>query len=148
MPALAIAAHNNGNPHHCNVGVAEQRRYLHVNQLVDASDSPLSVVIVGVGSADFSAMEALDGDGGVLKSSKFKAAKRDIVQFVPFSKYAMSPSRLAGETLAEIPHQVIQYMTSKGIKHEIVAASENRNMDLAERSSGRGRDIDFSDYFR
>ncbi|GMI03527.1 hypothetical protein TrVE_jg11873 [Triparma verrucosa] len=87
-----------------------------IDTLVEASDSPLSVIIVGVGSADFSAMEALDGDGGVLKSSKFKPAKRDIVQFVPFSKFAASPSRLAGETLAEIPHQVVQYMMSKKIK--------------------------------
>ena len=84
-----------------------------VDALVAASDAPLSVIIVGVGNADFSAMEVLDGDGGVLKNSKFQSAKRDIVQFVPFSKYAHSPSRLAAETLAEVPHQVVQYMSNK-----------------------------------
>ena len=54
--------------------------------IVAASGTPLSIVIVGVGPADFSGMEELDGDGGVLKDSRFKAACRDIVQFVPFSK--------------------------------------------------------------
>ncbi|GMI33481.1 hypothetical protein TrCOL_g11565 [Triparma columacea] len=86
-----------------------------VAQLVEASNTPLSVIIVGVGQADFSAMEMLDGDDGVLKSG-FKKASRDIVQFVPFGKFAASPSRLAAETLAEVPHQVVQYMMSKGIK--------------------------------
>ena len=37
--------------------------------------------IVGVGSADFSAMRVLDGDGGLLKSGG-RTAARDIVQFV------------------------------------------------------------------
>ena len=37
-------------------------------------------------------------------------------------------------------------LTSRSIKHEIVAASENRNMELADRSSER--DLDFNDYFR
>ena len=38
-------------------------------------------------------------------------------------------------------------LASRGIEHEIVAASENRNMDLADGSSGSEGDI-FSDYFR
>ena len=37
-------------------------------------------------------------------------------------------------------------LTSRSIKHEIVAASENRNMELADSSSER--DLDFNDYFR
>lgn len=32
-------------------------------------------------------MSVLDGDGGVLKDSANNVASRDIVQFVPFSKY-------------------------------------------------------------
>ena len=42
-------------------------------------------------------------------------------------------------------------LRSKGIRFETVAASENRNMDLAaaDRSAGSQlRDIDFTDYFR
>ena len=46
-----------------------------------ASDLPMSVIIVGVGNEDFSAMEQLDGDEQRL-SSGGRYASRDIVQFV------------------------------------------------------------------
>jgi len=39
---------------------------------------------VGVGSADFKAMNALDCDVGLLKDDRGNTAKRDIVQFVAF----------------------------------------------------------------
>ena len=53
-----------------------------VSALVDASALPLSVIIVGVGSEDFSAMEYLDCDGGRLRDAAGRAAARDVVQFV------------------------------------------------------------------
>ena len=41
--------------------------------------------ILGVGNADFDAMDDLDGDGKLLKSPiNGQRASRDIVQFVPF----------------------------------------------------------------
>ena len=44
--------------------------------------------ILGVGNADFDAMDDLDGDGKVLKSPiNGQRASRDIVQFVPFRKF-------------------------------------------------------------
>ena len=55
--------------------------------LVNASHLPMSVIIVGVGNADFGAMEFLDGDGGVLRDWNGKKAVRDIVQFVPFRDF-------------------------------------------------------------
>lgn len=48
---------------------------------------PLSIIIVGVGPADFKAMELLDGDDGVLRSTVGEAVSRDIVQFVPFRQF-------------------------------------------------------------
>lgn len=33
--------------------------------IVEASDLPMSIIIIGVGSADFSAMDRLDSDDGV-----------------------------------------------------------------------------------
>ncbi|XP_028112658.1 protein BONZAI 3-like [Camellia sinensis] len=52
--------------------------------LVMASDLPLSILIVGVGGADFKQMEILDADNGhQLESSTGRIATRDIVQFVP-----------------------------------------------------------------
>lgn len=55
--------------------------------IVNASKLPMSIIIVGVGEADFKAMEFLDGDGGVLKSVTGEPAARDIVQFVPFRQF-------------------------------------------------------------
>jgi hypothetical protein len=52
-----------------------------VNRIVAVSDMALSIVIVGVGSADFTNMNILDGDDVRLKNSKGVLAKRDIVQF-------------------------------------------------------------------
>lgn len=55
--------------------------------IVNASKLPMSIIIVGVGSAEFQAMEFLDGDDGVLKSLSGEPAVRDIVQFVPFRQF-------------------------------------------------------------
>jgi len=67
--------------------------------LVQASMLPLSVIIVGVGNADFSNMNKLDGDGGLYGSNGVKAM-RDIVQFVPFRNMQFDGNILAKELLA------------------------------------------------
>ena len=64
-----------------------------LSSLVRASRLPMSVIIVGVGGADFAAMELLDGDDGVLRSGSGEAALRDIVQFVPFREVQGVSSR-------------------------------------------------------
>lgn len=55
--------------------------------IVRASYQPLSIIIVGVGNADFTDMQILDGDDGVLRSPKGEPVLRDIVQFVPFRDF-------------------------------------------------------------
>lgn len=55
--------------------------------VVQASKLPMSIIIVGVGNADFAAMEFLDGDSRVLRSHTGEEAVRDIVQFVPFRDF-------------------------------------------------------------
>ena len=83
--------------------------------IVAASNSPLSIIIVGVGSANFSDMGKLDGDDVVLTNSRGQKCARDIVQFVPFSKYLKQNGLgLAGEVLAEVPQQVIKFCQSHG----------------------------------
>lgn len=85
-----------------------------IDKIVDASAThPLSIVIVGVGSADFSAMEFLDGDNKTLSGSSGRAS-RDIVQFVRW-KPEMPPSQLASEVLAEIPTSLVEFMSERGI---------------------------------
>ena len=46
----------------------------------------MSLIIVGVGQADFTDMNVLDGDNGVLRGTH-GPCKRDIVQFVPFRDF-------------------------------------------------------------
>ena len=54
-----------------------------MNAVIDASYLPMSIIIVGVGDADFDAMDALDADDSLLAYGN-KKALRDIVQFVPY----------------------------------------------------------------
>jgi len=59
-----------------------------VDQIVRGSSSAMCIIIIGVGDADFSQMEELDGDDEALYSQRFrKYVEADIVQFVPFNKY-------------------------------------------------------------
>jgi hypothetical protein len=84
-----------------------------VELIIEAAELPLSVVIVGVGSADFGKMDRLDGDQGLFGQNGRKAS-RDIVQFVPFRSLQMNGDLLAKELLAELPSQVVQYMMQLG----------------------------------
>jgi hypothetical protein len=84
--------------------------------LVAASDAPLSIIIIGIGNADFTSMVYLDGDEEPIKTPKGEKCKRDIVQFVPFSKYQHQPGQLAIEVLAEVPKQVYEFCSQKRIQ--------------------------------
>uniref|UniRef100_A0A3P8W157 Copine-3 n=1 Tax=Cynoglossus semilaevis TaxID=244447 RepID=A0A3P8W157_CYNSE len=85
--------------------------------IVNASRLPMSIIIVGVGGADFSAMEFLDGDDGILRSATGEAAMRDIVQFVPFRQFQNAPQEmLAQSVLAEIPGQVTGFFNTSSLK--------------------------------
>jgi hypothetical protein len=80
-----------------------------IDYLVEASMLPLSVIIVGIGRADFSNMDTLDADEAPLIDSKGRKSVRDLVQFVPFYKFENDGKRLAEEVLAEVPKQVVDY---------------------------------------
>jgi vacuolar-type H+-ATPase subunit F/Vma7 len=71
-----------------------------IDEIVRGSSLPLSIIIVGVGDADFSSMDILDADDEPLYSKKYKKhMASDIVQFVPFSEFKNDPIMLAKETL-------------------------------------------------
>uniref|UniRef100_F7AUE1 Copine-4 n=1 Tax=Xenopus tropicalis TaxID=8364 RepID=F7AUE1_XENTR len=94
--------------------------------IVHASHLPMSVIIVGVGNADFSDMQMLDGDDGILRSPKGEPVLRDIVQFVPFRNFKhASPAALAKSVLAEVPNQVVDYYNGKGIKPKCMSDYES-----------------------
>ncbi|XP_057559935.1 copine-1 isoform X2 [Hippopotamus amphibius kiboko] len=83
--------------------------------VVRASCLPMSVIIVGVGGADFEAMEHLDADGGPLRTRSGEAAARDIVQFVPYRRFQNAPREALAQTvLAEVPTQLVSYFKAQG----------------------------------
>ncbi|KAI3860469.1 hypothetical protein MKX03_032082 [Papaver bracteatum] len=88
-----------------------------IDCLVRASDLPLSILIVGVGDADFNNMEILDADNGNrLKSRTGQFATRDIVQFVPMRQVQGNQLSVVQSLLEELPGQFLAYMRSRDIK--------------------------------
>jgi len=87
-----------------------------INELVEASFLPISVIIVGIGNGNFGNMDILDADDNPLYDSRRRKADRDLVQFVPFNNYKNDPPKLAEQVLEEIPRQVVEYYQHKGIK--------------------------------
>ena len=76
----------------------------------------MSVIIVGVGDADFLKMNTLDADQNPLYSGKHgKYQQRDNVQFVPFNLCKNDPYRLARTTLEELPAQLTEFFQRKNI---------------------------------
>jgi Copine/C2 domain len=75
-----------------------------------ASDAPISIIIVGIGQADFGGMQYLDdfmSQGGT---------GRDICQFVEFHRHENNKLSLTQAVLEEIPTQVVDYFMSHGIR--------------------------------
>ncbi|XP_072996556.1 protein BONZAI 3-like isoform X2 [Typha latifolia] len=90
------------------------------NAIIKASDLPLSILIVGVGTADFKEMEILDADNGKqLQSSTGRIATRDIVQFVPMREFQGNQVSIAQSLLEELPVQFLTYMRSRGIEPKL-----------------------------
>jgi len=77
--------------------------------IIDATNAPLSIVIVGVGREDFTRMKELDGDDNAFKY-KDKVCDRDIVQFLSLLNVIDNPELLAAETLQEIPKQLSEFV--------------------------------------
>ena len=87
--------------------------------IVNACELPMSIIIVGVGNEDFSAMEELDGDDQKLRAGK-RVASRDIVQFVELRRFigpnnTWSKELLAKNVLEEIPQQFVGWMKARGL---------------------------------
>ena len=93
------------------------------NAIIAASSLPLSIIIVGVGAEDFSAMDELDSDDSLLSNNGL-TAERDIVQFVEMQRFVRGTGghvtwnreMLAKEVLAEIPDQLVGHMKKKGFQ--------------------------------
>ena len=100
--------------------------------LRQVSNSPLSVVIVGVGNDDFSGMEFLD--------NMSQPGVRDLADFINFNVHSHSPAELTSVTLAEIPRHLVELFQKRGIQPkgqvtmneaEIVVEDEEEEIDLS-----------------
>eukprot|EP01083_Nonionella_stella_P092710 259600_1 len=102
-----------------------------VDAIVDATALPLSIIIVGVGDADFSNMDTLDADDEPLRHSRTgKYMIRDIVQFVPFNEFKdKHMSAVAKETLEEVPGQVTSFMSMHNISPKPPQHASQPTMD-------------------
>jgi hypothetical protein len=85
-----------------------------MNALVAASNVPLSVFIVGIGSCSFDHLKPLNGDA-LLKGSS-GTASRSVCQFMRMDDYgAGAASRLAAKVMEKLPSQVEEYFSKAGI---------------------------------
>ena len=98
-----------------------------IDALVEGSFLPLSVIIIGIGNADFKKMEILDGDDVPLVSSRGVKRMRDLVQFVPFNRYENDENRLSMEVLEEIPRQIVDYYTINNLDPNKIKESLSKN---------------------
>ena len=101
-----------------------------VNALVQSSFLPISVIIIGIGDADFTNMNILDADDVPLIDDKGRKSSRDLVQFVPFNNYKHDPLKLGEEVLEEIPRQIVEYYQHQNIspKKPVVNISVNQRL--------------------
>lgn len=97
--------------------------------LKQVKNSPLSIVIVGIGQADFSAMQFLDDHSSDI----------DITQFVIFDQHKHSSTSLTKATLDEIPSQLESYFIRHSImpnpplqvkEDEIIVEAEEEEIDV------------------
>ena len=100
------------------------------NRIQNAANGgyPLSIIIVGIGDAEFGFLEDLDGD-----NNELAGMKRDIVQFVKFNDYkqAGDQDRLAKDTLKEIPSQFMSFVEMNKVPTPTRSVAKNIKDEFA-----------------
>lgn len=109
-----------------------------IDEIVRGSSMALSIIIVGVGNANFDKMDELDADDTPLYSKRYKRKMAaDIVQFVPFREFHSDPIALARETLTEVPGQLIDFMKRQHIVPKAASEFEKQKIQaqLAQKTA-------------
>ncbi|RHZ85957.1 hypothetical protein Glove_58g32 [Diversispora epigaea] len=114
-----------------------------VRAIIRASSLPLSIVIVGVGDADFTNMHELDADDVPLTDGSSQM-ESDIVQFVVMKDFQTEYSKylLPKKVLEEIPDQFLGYMRRNGIRPR--SPINNEIVQLIDKSYKINNDYDNS----
>ncbi|KAL3943533.1 MAG: hypothetical protein SGBAC_002391 [Bacillariaceae sp.] len=83
-----------------------------------AEDAPISLVIIGVGNRDFSAIEKLCRNDfkSTLRDARGIPIARDIITFVSFKQFGGNASEVVLQALKGIPEQLVTYFTTNGSK--------------------------------
>ncbi|RHZ85897.1 hypothetical protein Glove_58g26 [Diversispora epigaea] len=112
-----------------------------VRAIIKASSLPLSIVIVGVGDADFTKMHILDADDVPLTDG-YSQMESDIVQFVVMNDFQTEYSKylLPKKVLEEIPDQFLGYMRRNGIRSR--PPINNEIVQLIDKSYRTNNDYD------
>ncbi|CAG8495519.1 2593_t:CDS:10 [Diversispora eburnea] len=110
-----------------------------VRAIIKASSLPLSIVIVGVGNADFTKMHKLVADEVPLTDGNSQI-ERDIVQFVVTEDFQTEYSKylLPKKVLEEIPVQFLDYMRRNRIRPRPPIKSDI--VQLIDKSYGANND--------
>lgn len=105
-----------------------------IDIIVKGSSYAMSIIIVGVGDADFTDMDILDSDDKLLKDTKGNIAERDIVQFVSYNEYKNDLDSLKKAVLEEIPREIKNFFLKRNISpnpkivHQDELALDNFNI--------------------
>ena len=85
-----------------------------LDSIIALSSLPVSIIIIGIGEADFDNMEILDGDEMPIINPLGNQEIPDIIQFVKYNDLKHDVGLLAGEVLYEVPDQFVRYMNDNG----------------------------------
>ena len=104
--------------------------------LLEASKSPLSVIIVGVGADDFGALRFLDN------LNPLGPGERYITQFVEFRKHKNDKNSLLKATLEELPNQLVSYFIQHNIYPHLPELNSDTTIIPEEHNSDLDIDLD------
>ena len=85
--------------------------------IVEGSEYPLSIIIIGLGEHNFDKMIELDGDDVILRNTQGRATKRDIVQFVKFNDYRNGSKQALAEQVLEEVQNCIKTRAGEALKN-------------------------------
>ena len=109
-----------------------------IEAICQAEDSPLSIVIIGIGQGDMKPIKKLaGGEDGRLFHSNGVQVQRQIVNFVSLHEFHGNTRECVSEALHEVPEQFVQHFVTSGIEPlPPKAVPDYGNVELHARSLG------------